>query len=133
MLTISKLKRWSINYYIDTAQTAEQAANDLARAGGGLGEYYSERETRTPVWLLAGDTGTVATLVGLTDTQRAGGEADAGLVARWCLRARKTRRASIACHAIRPGIPRINSRTRAIKDSAKAASPGIPSKLPTTT
>jgi len=22
MLTISKLKRWSINYYIDTAQTA---------------------------------------------------------------------------------------------------------------
>jgi hypothetical protein len=48
-------------------------------------------------------------------------------------RARKTRRASITCHAIRPGIPRINSRTRAIKESAKAASPGIPSKLPTTT
>ncbi|PXX09230.1 MobF family relaxase [Mycolicibacterium moriokaense] len=83
MLTISKLKRWSINYYIDTAQTAEHAARDLARAGGGLGEYYSERETRTPVWLLAGDTRTVATLVGLTDTQRAGGDADAQLVARW--------------------------------------------------
>jgi hypothetical protein len=48
-------------------------------------------------------------------------------------RARKTRRASITCHASRPGIPRINSRTRAIKESAKAASPGIPSKLPTTT
>ena len=48
-------------------------------------------------------------------------------------RARKTRRASITCHAMRPGIPRINSRTRAIKESAKAASPGIPSKLPTTT
>src|SRR5262245_46310736 len=48
-------------------------------------------------------------------------------------RARKTRRASTTCHAIRPGIPRINSRTRAIKESAKAASPGIPSKLPTTT
>jgi hypothetical protein len=48
-------------------------------------------------------------------------------------RARNTRRASITCHAIRPGIPRINSRTRAIKESAKAASPGIPSKLPTTT
>ena len=48
-------------------------------------------------------------------------------------RARKTRRASIACHTIRPGIPRINSRTRAIKESAKAASPGIPSKLPTRT
>jgi hypothetical protein len=48
-------------------------------------------------------------------------------------RARKTRRASITCHTTRPGIPRINSRTRAIKESAKAASPGIPSKLPTTT
>ena len=48
-----------------------------------MGEYYSERETRTPVWLLAGDTRTVATLVGLTDAQRAGGDADAELVARW--------------------------------------------------
>jgi conjugative relaxase-like TrwC/TraI family protein len=83
MLTISKLKRWSINYYIDTAQTAECAAKDRARAGGGLGEYYSERETRTPVWLLAGDTHTVAALVGLTNAQRAGGEADAESVARW--------------------------------------------------
>ena len=83
MLTIAKLKRWSINYYIDTAQTAEHGSPDLARAGGGLGEYYSERETRTPVWLLAGDTHTVATLVGLTDAQRAGGDADARLVARW--------------------------------------------------
>jgi hypothetical protein len=83
VLTIAKLKRWSINYYIDTAQAAEHAARDLARAGGGLGEYYSERETRTPVWLLAGDTRTVATLVGLTDAQRGGGDADAGPVARW--------------------------------------------------
>ena len=83
MLTIAKLKRWSINYYIDTAAAAEQAGRDLARAGGGLGEYYSERETRTPVWLVAGDTHTVARLVGLTDTRRAGGEADARLVARW--------------------------------------------------
>jgi hypothetical protein len=48
-------------------------------------------------------------------------------------RARKTRRASITCHTTRPGIPRINSRTRAINESAKAASPGIPSRLPTTT
>ena len=83
MLTISKLKRWSINYYIDTAQAAEHAAGDLARAGGGLGEYYSERETRTPVWLLAGDAHKVAPLVGLTDVERAGGDADAELVARW--------------------------------------------------
>ena len=83
VLTISKLKRWSINYYIDTARAAESASRDLARAGGGLGEYYSEHETRTPTWLLAGDTHTVATLVGLTDAQRAGGKADAELVARW--------------------------------------------------
>ena len=48
-------------------------------------------------------------------------------------RVRKTRRASITCHATSPGIPRSNSRTRAIKESAKAASPGIPSKLPTMT
>jgi hypothetical protein len=83
VLTIAKLKRWSINYYIDTAQAAEHAASDLARAGGGLGDYYSERETRTPVWLLAGDTHTTAALVGLTDAQRASGDADAELVARW--------------------------------------------------
>ena len=48
-------------------------------------------------------------------------------------RTRQTRRASISCHATRPGIPKTNSRTRAIKDSAKAASPGIPSRLPITT
>ncbi|WP_445165893.1 hypothetical protein ACTXG7_18640 [Mycolicibacterium sp. Dal123E01] len=83
MLTISKLKRWSINYYIDTAQTAERASSDLLRAGGGLGEYYSEHETRTPVWLCAGDTRGAARLVGLTDAQRAGGIAEAGVVARW--------------------------------------------------
>src|SRR5262249_39995731 len=83
MLTISKLKRWSINYYIDTAAAAEHAARDRSRAGGGLGEYYSERETRTPAWLLAGDTHIVARLVGLSDAQRAGGDADPETVARW--------------------------------------------------
>src|SRR5258705_2856543 len=39
VLTIAKLKRWSINYYIDTAETAERAAKDRARwrrSGGGL-------------------------------------------------------------------------------------------------
>lgn len=83
MLTISKLKRWSINYYIDTARTAEIAGRDAARAGGGLGEYYSEHETRTPTWLLAGDTHTTARLIGLADARRVDGEADPGLVARW--------------------------------------------------
>ncbi len=56
--TITKLKRWSINYYIDTAQSADRATRNLRREGGGLGEYYSERETRTPVWLGAGDART---------------------------------------------------------------------------
>ncbi|OBH13430.1 MobF family relaxase [Mycobacterium sp. E1747] len=83
MLTISKLKRWSINYYIDTATTASRANSDLQRANGGLGEYYSEHETRTPVWVCAGDEHTAARLVGLSDVQRAGGEADARVVARW--------------------------------------------------
>jgi hypothetical protein len=48
-------------------------------------------------------------------------------------RVRHTRLASITCHAIKPGIPKINSRTRAIKESAKAASPGMPRRLPTST
>jgi conjugative relaxase-like TrwC/TraI family protein len=83
MLTISKLKRWSINYYIDTAQVAEHAARDGERSGGGLGECYSERETRTTTWLLAGDAHTTARLVGLNYLQRAGGDADAATVVRW--------------------------------------------------
>ncbi|EHB58712.1 ATP-dependent exoDNAse (exonuclease V) [Mycolicibacterium rhodesiae JS60] len=82
-MTLSKLKRWSINYYIDTAKTASRATADLRRANGGLGEYYSEHETRTPVWVCAGDAHTAARLVGLSDVQRAGGEADAVVVARW--------------------------------------------------
>jgi conjugative relaxase-like TrwC/TraI family protein len=83
MLTISKLKRWSINYYNETAKAAGQAAKDLQRANGGLGEYYSEHDTRTPVWLVAGDKVGAARLVGLSDAQRAGGEADIEVVARW--------------------------------------------------
>ncbi|WP_396928254.1 MobF family relaxase [Mycolicibacterium sp.] len=83
MLTISKLKRSSVSYYIDTAKAAGRASSDLQRASGGLGEYYSEHETRTPMWLCAGGTHTAARLVGLTDVQRAGGEADSVVVARW--------------------------------------------------
>lgn len=83
MLTISKLKRSSVSYYIDTAEAAGRASSDVKRANGGLGEYYSEHETRTPVWLCAGDSHTAARLVGLTDVQRAGGEADSAIVARW--------------------------------------------------
>jgi hypothetical protein len=48
-------------------------------------------------------------------------------------RARNKRRPSISCQQIRPGIPRASSRTLAIKDRAKAVSPGIPRRLPTRT
>ena len=83
MLTIAKLSRWSINYYNDTDRAAGQAAKDLQRANGGWGEYYCEHDTRTPVWLCAGDARTAAELVGLSDVARAGGEADPEVVARW--------------------------------------------------
>lgn len=83
MLTIANLSRWSINYYNDTARAAGAAAVDAQRAGGGLGEYYAEHDTRAPVWLCAGDTHNVAKLVGLTDIQRAGGTADPDVVQRW--------------------------------------------------
>jgi conjugative relaxase-like TrwC/TraI family protein len=83
VLTIAKLSRWSINYYNDTARAAGQAAKDARRANGGLGEYYSERDTRVPVWVCAGDASTAAELVGLNAAERAGGEADPHVVARW--------------------------------------------------
>ena len=47
-------------------------------------------------------------------------------------RARQRRRASKICQEINPGIPSASSRTLAISDRAKAASPGIPRRLPTT-
>jgi hypothetical protein len=47
-------------------------------------------------------------------------------------RARKRRRPSTTCQTMSPGIPRVSSRTLAISDSAKAALPGIPRRLPTT-
>lgn len=43
------------------------------------------------------------------------------------------RRPSITCHPIKPGIPKPSSRTLTIKESARAVSPGIPRRLPTTT
>ena len=82
MLTISRLSRWSINYYNDTAQQAKQAATDRQRANGGLGEYYTERETRTPTWLMAGDSVRVCELAGLGGRAADGGPADPQVVRR---------------------------------------------------
>ena len=76
MLTIAKLSRWSVNYYNDTARAAGQAARDAYSAGGGLGEYYGEHDTRTPVWTCVGDARAAAAMVGLSDVARAGGQAD---------------------------------------------------------
>lgn len=83
MLTCSPLKLWSIDYYNRTAREAGQAAKDAVAANGGLGEYYSEHDTRAPVWLVTGDTHSAAALVGLSDEQRAGGLADLDVVQRW--------------------------------------------------
>ena len=46
-------------------------------------------------------------------------------------RVRSKRRPSISCQPIKPGIPNPSSRTLAIKERAKAVSPGIPRRLPT--
>jgi hypothetical protein len=59
MLTISRLSRWSINYYSDTARQAAQAGLDRRRANGGTGGVL------LPTWLVAGDPGRTVELVGL--------------------------------------------------------------------
>jgi hypothetical protein len=46
-------------------------------------------------------------------------------------RTRQSRRASISCQEMSPGMPRASSRTLAISDKARAASPGMPRRLPT--
>ena len=83
MLTISRLSRWSINYYNDTARQAAQAGLDRQRANGGLGEYYSQGDTREPAWLIAGDAVRTADLVGLDGRAVEGGSADPEVVRRW--------------------------------------------------
>lgn len=83
MLTISRLSRSSIAYYEKTANEAKQAAMDRQAAGGGLGEYYTEGDTRVPTWIVTGDVSQVAELTGLTDAQVAGGFADGDQVSAW--------------------------------------------------
>jgi conjugative relaxase-like TrwC/TraI family protein len=76
VLTISRLSRWSIAYYEKTANEAKQSAMDRQAANGGLGEYYSESDTRVPTWMVAGDAARVAELTGLTASAVAGGFAE---------------------------------------------------------
>jgi conjugative relaxase-like TrwC/TraI family protein len=80
VLTISRLSRWSINYYNDTANQAQAAAMDRQAAGGGLGEYYSESDTRVPTWVVAAAVGE---LTGLDSAALHGGFADTTVAARW--------------------------------------------------
>jgi hypothetical protein len=83
VLTILRLSRWSINYYNDTANQAQAAVMDRQAAGGGLGEYYSERDTRVPSWVVAGDAATIGELTGLDAGALHGGFADTKVAARW--------------------------------------------------
>jgi conjugative relaxase-like TrwC/TraI family protein len=82
VLTISRLSRWSIAYYEKTTNEAKQAAMDRRAAGGGLGEYYSEGDTRMPTWIVAGDAARVGELTGLSGAA-AGGFADGEVVTAW--------------------------------------------------
>jgi conjugative relaxase-like TrwC/TraI family protein len=83
LLTISRLRRWSINYYNETADAARQAAMNRQAAGGGLGEYYSQGDTRAPTWVIVGDTAAVGDRSGLDGAALDGGFADTADAARW--------------------------------------------------
>jgi hypothetical protein len=76
MLTISRLGHRSITYYNDTAHQAKCSATNYQTAGGGLAECYSEGETRTPSWLVAGDKKFIASATGLGGSALEGGDAD---------------------------------------------------------
>ena len=83
MLTISRLSRWSIRYYNETANEATQAAMDRQSANGGLGEYYAEGDTRAPTWVVVGDRTTVGERTGLDGAALDGGFVDTGTAAAW--------------------------------------------------
>jgi conjugative relaxase-like TrwC/TraI family protein len=56
---------------------------DRQAAGGGLGEYYSEGDTRVPTWVVVGDKATVGEATGLDGAALDGGFADTEVAARW--------------------------------------------------
>ncbi len=66
MLTIARLKRWGIGYYKRTAQDAVDHMKDRAKANGGLGDYYTERDTRVPTWMVTGDAAKKAGVNGVS-------------------------------------------------------------------
>ena len=56
---------------------------DRRRANGGLGEHYSEGDTRAPTWLICGDTTKVGALTGLSHAALNGGFANTDTAATW--------------------------------------------------
>src|ERR1700746_2280487 len=56
---------------------------DPRAAGGGLGEYYCESDTRVPTWVVAGDAAAVGELTGLDGAALHGGCVDTRGAARW--------------------------------------------------
>jgi conjugative relaxase-like TrwC/TraI family protein len=83
VLTISRLSRWSIRYYNDTASEAGQSAMNRQSSCGGLGEYHSDGDTRAPSWIVVGDTAAVAAATGLDGAALDGGVADTATAATW--------------------------------------------------
>ena len=61
----------SVEYYIATAgfEDTWQARDAAARGGGGLAEYYSEKNTKLPTTLVVGDEEAVERLMGIRDGQ----------------------------------------------------------------
>lgn len=83
VLTISRLTRWSIGYYNETAAAATRSSTDRQTANGGLGEYYSEFDTRVPTWVVTGDSAVVADVCGLDAAALTGGAVDTDVAATW--------------------------------------------------
>ncbi len=119
LLTISRLSRWSINYYNETANQARQSAMDRQSANGGLGEYYSEADTRVPTWVVVGDNAAVGERTGLDGAALDGGfadTADGGTLARRRGRPERGHRAGVRPGQrarFRPGVRRAQERVAA--------------------
>jgi len=88
VLTISRLSRWSIRYYNETADEAGQSAMDRQSSSGGLGEYCSKDDTRVPAWIVVGDTAIVGAATGLDGAALDGGYADTSTLAKLARRRR---------------------------------------------
>lgn len=72
MIRIAPLGAWSIRYYESTAIRGDEH-------GGGLSEYYTERDTRAPVVLVAGDREFAESKMGVQH----GGSISQEAVTRW--------------------------------------------------